>query len=227
MVDTPRALRGPIAPQAWPISCVLMLGAAAMLWLDRAFPSLGFAAPACGLLGALALANLAFFRNPRRTAPPGDGLVLAPADGRVVEVAEVEDPEGFVGPSLRVAIFLSIFNVHVNRAPVSGKVRAVRRAGTDFRAAFRSDASQRNVRLRLDLETPGGARVGLVQITGLIARRIVCYAAEGDQLERGAPYGLICYGSRVEVYLPPAADVRVRVGDRVRGGSSVLAEVRA
>lgn len=225
MVEAPRALRGPIARQAWPISLGLGVATAALLAVDWAFPSVWTVASA-SLLAALALANLAFFRNPRRSAPPGDSLVVAPADGRVVEVVEVDDPEGFVGPALRVAIFLSIFDVHVNRSPVSAKVRAVRRGGTAFLAAFRRAASERNVRLRLDLETPGGTRLGLVQITGLIARRIVCYAGEGEQLERGAPYGLICYGSRVELYLPTGTDLRVRVGDRVRGGQSVLGEVR-
>jgi phosphatidylserine decarboxylase len=145
----------------------------------------------------------------------------------VVEVARVEDPDGFVGGAQRVAIFLSVFDVHVNRAPLAAKVRALRPSGTDFLAAFRPDASTRNVQLRMDLETPAGARLAVVQITGWIARRIVCYAREGDDLARGIAYGLICYGSRVELYLPATAEVRVRVGDRVKGGASVIGEVAA
>jgi phosphatidylserine decarboxylase len=181
-----------------------------------------------GLVGvALAAANLAFFRNPRRKPPPGEGLVVAPADGRVVEVATLDDPDGFVGRAQRVAIFLSVLDVHVNRAPLAAKVRALRRSGKEFLAAFRADAGARNVQLRMDLETPSGARLAVVQITGLIARRIVCYAREGDDLARGVAYGLICYGSRVELYLPASAAVRVRPGDRVKGGESVLAEVDA
>lgn len=218
-------LDGRVAPQAWPLSGALLGAAGAALgagWLWPALPGGGLAAAACALAGL----NLAFFRNPARRIPDGPELVVSPADGRVVEVAELEDPAGFVGKARRIAIFLSIFDVHVNRAPVSAKVRGVRRSGDGFRAAFRRDASDHNVQLRLDLETAGGARLGLVQITGLIARRIVCYAREGDDLARGAPYGLICYGSRVELYLPASAAVRVERGERVRGGSSVLAEVK-
>jgi phosphatidylserine decarboxylase len=176
---------------------------------------------------ALALANLAFFRNPKRVPPPGERVVVSPADGRVVEVAELEDPDGFVGKAKRVAIFLSVLDVHVNRAPLAARVCAIRRKGSEFLAAFKADASERNVQLRMDLETASGARLAVVQITGLIARRIQCYAREGDALERGQLYGLICYGSRVELYLPASAELRVRVGDRVRGGASAIGEVRA
>jgi phosphatidylserine decarboxylase len=215
----PRALRSPIAPQAWPISAAL----AALALLLAGYGHVALAALA--LLAAAA--NAAFFRNPKRSVPEDPRAVVSPADGRVVEVAEVEDPEGFVGKAWRIAIFLSVFDVHVNRAPLAAAVRAVRRGGTRFLAAFRPEASGANVRLRLDLETPGGLRAALVQITGLIARRIVCYANEGDPLVRGEPYGLICYGSRVELYLPVSSRIRVQAGDRVRGGESVLAEVVA
>jgi phosphatidylserine decarboxylase len=213
----PRALRSPVAPQAWPISGAL--AALAMLLAGYGHAAL---AAVC-VLGAAA--NAAFFRNPRRTVPDDPRAVVSPADGRVVEVAEVEDPEGFVGKAWRIAIFLSVLDVHVNRAPLSGAVRAVRRGGTRFLAAFRPEAGTANVRLRLDLETATGLRAALVQITGLIARRIVCYASEGDPLVRGEPYGLICYGSRVELYLPVSSRIRVRPGDRVRGGESIVAEV--
>ena len=217
-MDVPRALRGPIARQGWLASAALLAGAGLALAFGLRWPALA--------LALLAGANLAFFRNPRRTAPPGEHLVLSPADGRVVEVAEVEDPDGFVSaPVTRIAIFLSVFNVHVNYAPLSAKVRAVRRTGARFLAAFHRDASAHNVQARLDLETPSGARLAVVQITGLIARRIVSYPVEGDSLERGMPYGLICYGSRMEVYLPAGARVSVGKGDRVRGGKTVLAEL--
>src|SRR5262245_33944233 len=198
-MDTPRALEGPIAAPAYPFSVVL--GAAGIALLGLGAPWLG---GALLLLGGL---NLAFFRNPQRRAP-ASGL-LSPADGHVVEVTELAEPDDFVGPATRVAIFLSVLDVHVNRAPLAAKVRAVRRSGTQFLAAYRPGASRYNVQARLDLETPGGARFGVVQITGLIARRIVCYAQEGDALERGAPYGLICYGSRMELYLPAGTRVRV------------------
>lgn len=217
-METPPQLQRSIATPAWRISAVLVvLGLAALGLL-----------PAGGVIGEVLLvgaaANLAFFRNPRRAIPGGPGLVVSPADGRVVEVTELAEADEFVGRAQRVAIFLSVFNVHVNRSPVGGKVRAVRRRGGAYRAAFSAEASARNAQLRVDLELASGARLGVVQITGLIARRIQCYASEGDELERGGLYGLICYGSRVELILPAGAEVCVAVGDRVRGGSSVIAE---
>ena len=183
-------------------------------------------------LGALALfslllagANLAFFRNPRRQVPEGEQRVVAPADGRIVEVIKIEDPDGFVGAAWRVAIFLSVFDVHINRAPYSGRVRGIRSRGSKFLAAFNSDASELNVQTRMDIEGPDGTRIGVVQITGLIARRIVCYPTEGGAVVRGESYGLICYGSRMEIYLPADAQIRVQPGERVRAGETILAEV--
>ena len=153
--------------------------------------------------------------------------MLSPADGRVVEAGQAIDPDGFVQNAQRVAIFLSVFNVHVNAAPVSGKVRGKRRSGNKFLAAFNPDASTRNVQSRLDIESASGLRLGVAQITGLVARRIISYPETGDTVVRGEPYGLICYGSRMEVYLPQDVSLRVKPGDRVRGGKSVIAEVTA
>ena len=213
----PSPLQSRITPQAWLLTVPLAGVAGFCAFLGM---------PWLALAGALlALGNAAFFRNPRRRIPEGENLVVSPADGRVVEVARIADPDGFVENGWRIAIFLSIFNVHVNCAPLSGKVRAIRRKGSKFRAAFHKDASELNVQSRIDLETPAGLRAAVVQITGLIARRIVSFPKEGDQLLRGEPYGLICYGSRVELYLPENAIMRVERGDRVKGGSSVLAEV--
>jgi len=208
-------LHGSIAPQAWPVGLALLLAAA----LAGLFGPLWLA----GLFVLLAAAHFAFFRNPTRVPPPGEGLVVAPADGRVVEVVEVDDP--FVGPAVRIAIFLSVFNVHVNRAPLSAKVRSVKRSGSKFLAAFDSKASDLNVQARLDLETPAGVRAAVVQITGLIARRIVCYPTEGDVLLRGEPFGLIHYGSRAELYLPAGTRILASPGQKVSAGTSILAEI--
>jgi phosphatidylserine decarboxylase len=175
------------------------------------------------VLDALGLFVFSFFRNPRREIPPGDGIVVSPADGRIIDVAEVEVAPG--EKALRIAIFLSVFNVHVNRAPLAGRVVAIERTGTKFLAAFNPDAESRNVRLDLTLETVGGRRVRVAQITGLIARRIVCHAQVGEWLEKGARYGMIRFGSRTDVVLPLGAKPRVTKGDRVRGGSTVLAEL--
>jgi phosphatidylserine decarboxylase len=150
---------------------------------------------------------------------------VAPADGRVIEVAECEGPDG--RKALRIGIFLSIFDVHVNRAPVAGRVLRLERGGSAFLAAFRPDAAARNVQLAMDLETASGARVRVVQITGLVARRIVCHAREGEWLAKGVRYGLIRFGSRTDVLLPSSAEPRVAVGDRVRGGQDVVARLPA
>jgi phosphatidylserine decarboxylase len=175
------------------------------------------------VLDALGLFAFSFFRNPRREIPPGDGLVVSPADGRIIDVAEIEVAPG--EKALRIAIFLSVFNVHVNRAPLAGRVIAIERTGTKFLAAFNPDAESRNVRLDLTLESAGGTRIRFAQITGLIARRIVCHAQVGEWLEKGARYGMIRFGSRCDVVLPLGSKSRVAKGERVRGGSSVLAEL--
>jgi phosphatidylserine decarboxylase len=149
--------------------------------------------------------------------------VVAPADGRVIEVGEIEEPGG--GKGLRVGIFLSIFDVHVNRAPVAGRVVAVQRSSGGFLAAFKPEAPLHNVRLDMTLETAAGERVRVVQITGLVARRIVCQPRVGEWLPRGVRYGLIRFGSRTDVVLPVGSHACVAVGERVRGGSSVIARL--
>ena len=217
-------LDGRFAPQALPGAVGLVALGSVLLGVAWSL-GWGWLAPFGWLALVLAVPHLLFFRNPQREIPEGEPLLLSPADGKVVEVVRVEDP--FVGQAWRVAIFLSVFDVHINRAPCAAKVRKLSRSGSKYLAAFRGDASALNVQLRADLESPSGLRASVVQITGLIARRIVCYAQEGDAVERGAPYGLICYGSRVEMYFPAHAEVRVTEGERVRGGETVMAEVKA
>lgn len=189
--------------------------------------SFGLAAAVTGLvlgswLGALACAGcglfaLYFFRDPDREIPPGP-VCVAPADGRVVQVRA--EPDG----RTRISIFLSIFDVHVNRAPVSGRVLSMRYSPGRFRMAHLASASVENERNTLvveDLES--GSTVELSQIAGLIARRIVCRKRVGDDIEKGERLGLIKFGSRTDLVLGSEWDLRVRPGDRVRGGNSVLA----
>ena len=184
----------------------------------------------CGVLGwqlagalflGLAIFVVAFFRNPERFIPGDGSRVVSPADGRVTQVGEIEDEQG--QKWLRIGIFLSVFNVHVNRAPVAGRVVAIERSGTQMLAAFNPDAEALNVRCQMTLEMEDGVRVHVAQITGLIARRIICHPQVGDWIERGMRYGLIRFGSRTDVWLPLGAEPRVVRGDKVRGGSSILA----
>jgi phosphatidylserine decarboxylase len=198
---------------------VLTLGGA-MLVADL----LGFWWVGLALL-VLTLGVAAFFRDPEREIPEGDDLVVSPADGRVVAVdaearAELLPEERFQ----RVAIFMSPANVHVNRVPISGEVLSVRHTPGRFLAAYDERASQANERNAVALRDRRGRPLVLVQVAGLIARRIVCHLHPGQLVEHGARFGMIMFGSRVDVYLPQSAQVRVRVGDRVRAGSQVLAE---
>ncbi len=164
-----------------------------------------------------------FFRNPRREIAGDERTVVAPADGRVLEVGEIERPDG--SKALRIGIFLSVFDVHVNRCPVAGRVVTIERGGSRYRAAFDRRAEGDNVRCTMTLETASGERIEVAQITGLIARRIVCHPAPGEWVPRGSRFGLIRFGSRTDVVLPLASEARVARGDRVRGGSSVLARL--
>ena len=188
-------------------------------------------AGACGLLGwttagfvllGLTVFVACFFRNPPREIPGGENSVVAPADGRVIDVAEVEGSDG--NKWLRIGIFLSVFNVHVNRCPLAGRVVAKDRGGRAFLAAFNRKAETENVRCALTLETAAGVRFQVVQITGLIARRIVCHPQVGEWIRRGDRYGLIRFGSRTDVLLPLTAVAKVKARDRVRGGSTIIAE---
>lgn len=165
-----------------------------------------------------------FFRNPKREIGGDEHLVLAPADGRVVHAGEVELADGAKG--MRVGIFLSLFDVHVNRCPVPGQVVEIERGGGAFHTAYGPRAERENARLSMTLETAGGLRVRVIQIAGFLARRIVCYPRVGDWVRRGDRYGLIRFGSRTDVVLPHDAELRVRRGDRVRGGESVVAVLR-
>jgi phosphatidylserine decarboxylase len=184
----------------------------------------GLGAPGWGAAcGVLALAVLAFFRNPGRPVPGDERTVVAPADGRVITVDPVEDGEGRKCP--RVGIFLSLLDVHVNRAPVAGRVLAVERAGGAHRPAFDPGAEAENERTTLVLETARGERVRVVQMVGVLARRIVCHPRPGEWLERGTRYGLIRFGSRTDVVLPPGSRIAVGRGERVRGGSTVVARL--
>jgi phosphatidylserine decarboxylase len=173
-----------------------------------------------GLVGASFFAY--FFRDPERPVPQDPGLIVAPADGKVVLVDEVRE-EKFLGrPAKRVGIFMNVFDVHVNRAPLAGTVVTSSHQAGGYKAAQRQDAAQVNEQQATLLEGEEGQRLLVVQIAGLLARRIISYVQPGQKLARGERLGMICFGSRVDLYLPPEAEVLVKVGDRVQAGSSVM-----
>jgi len=172
----------------------------------------------------LALFVIYFFRNPERIAPADSTTVIAPADGTVIVVETVpETPLGV--PALKISIFMSVFNVHVNRVPFNGKVIDTFHHSGKFFDARDGRASCENERNGIVLEIAGGVRIAFVQIAGLIARRIISYPMIGDLLVRGERYGLIRFGSRVDVYLPPEIEPLVKLGDKTVAGETVLARI--
>ncbi len=174
------------------------------------------------LLFLLTFAVTAFFRNPHRNIPEDPKAVVCPADGKVLSVEETHPCELFPRPSRKISIFMSPFDVHVNRAPVSGILKhRVHRPGK-FHVASRPKASLENERMELRLDGDDGLPVAVVQIAGRMARRIVCYPRPGDRVRRGERFGMIRFGSRVELFLPLEVSVSVRPGQRVKGGTTVM-----
>lgn len=204
-------VRIPVAAEGWPFIFPPAAVACILGWMGWW--------PAAAALGAVTLCFLAFFRDPDRIAPVVPGAVLAPADGRVMRVVEIDDP--WVGRAVRVSIFLSPLDVHVNRSPVTALVEGVQHAAGRFLAAYRDEASELNERCTLALQGEA-ARIGVKQIAGVLARRIVCRARQGDKLQAGERYGLIRFGSRADLVVPQGTEIRVRVGDRVRGGETIM-----
>jgi phosphatidylserine decarboxylase len=167
----------------------------------------------------LALFFMWFFRDPNRTIPTGPGVIVSPADGVVTEAEWVETT---LGSKLRLSIFLNVFDVHVNRSPVTGTVKLVEYREGGFMNAMKPESGITNEQTMIQIEGDG-YEVALKQIAGLLARRIVCSVKAGDKIERGQRIGLIKFGSRCDVLLPPDASLKVKTGSRVKGGSSIIA----
>ena len=168
-----------------------------------------------------------FFRNPKRIIPPEQGLVVSPADGKIVDIEEIAFDDYIGGPARKIGIFLSIFNVHINRAPIAGRVVGLRYRPGKYLNALRPESARENEQLAVMIEENQAPFRGMVvrQITGAIARRIVCWLKPGDDLARGEQFGMIKLGSRTELVLPAeeGLEIRVRLGDKVIAGTSVLA----
>jgi phosphatidylserine decarboxylase len=208
------------------IAAAVAIFTAFMAWETIAWP-----------LGVLVLGILAFFRDPQRVTPRGDALIVAPADGLVTLIQKVPPPrelileDGTGGPVLsgepvtRISIFMSVFDVHINRAPVAGTVRRVVYIPGKFLNADLDKASEENERQHILIERADGVAIGFTQIAGLVARRIVPFVKPGDILASGQRVGLIRFGSRVDVYLPAGTEPKILLGQKIIAGETVLAEI--
>ncbi|KAB2957131.1 MAG: phosphatidylserine decarboxylase family protein [Thermoanaerobaculia bacterium] len=204
------------AKEAWPFVAPFLAAATVLFAFRR--PAWGVAALAAGLLVLL------FFRDPKRRFEGAPGIVIAPADGRVTGISLVEDPEIGPGRHRRIVTFLSVFDVHVQRCPVDGEVvHSELRRGLKL-AAFRPDVGEKNEGHTQVFLTAAGARIGVRQLAGLIARRVVSYLRAGESRRRGDPLGVIKFGSRVDLFVPESYRVLVEVGARVRNGETPMAE---
>ena len=206
--------RGPLAKPSYPF--ILAAGGLTLVtWLLN-----------WGLMASLSFLATAFllyfFRNPERSIPADPADIVSPADGKIILVDEVTENDFLKRPARRVAIFMNVFDVHVNRAPVAGRVVVSRHRPGRFLAAFKEEAPRVNEQQAVLWETTAGLQVLTVQIAGLLARRIVPAIQEGDVLPKGAPFGMICFGSRVDLYLPRNCDIIVKLGDRVKAGASII-----
>jgi phosphatidylserine decarboxylase len=212
--DPPKQTAFPIAGAGYPF----IIAAA---FVTGVFALLGLVLPAvAGLLAAGAICW--FFRDPDRVTPNKTGALVSPADGKVIKVEIVEQNRFTEEKCIKISIFMSVFNVHVNRVPYAGTVTDVLYYPGKFFSANLDKASKNNEHNAVFIETENGRSICFVQIAGLIARRIICGLQQGDIVERGQRFGIICFGSRLDVYLPTDTDITVSVGDKVKAGASIL-----
>lgn len=205
-----------LAREGWPFIAAA-LAIAVIVWAAAGFT---WSIP----VWLIAIFIIQFFRDPPRAVPAQPNAVLSPADGRIVKVEKTHDPLT-ERDTLLISVFMNVFNVHSNRAPVDGTVERIQYSAGKFVNADLDKASSENERNGMVVRLAGGERISVVQVAGLIARRILCYAKEGQTLARGERYGFIRFGSRVDVYLPLTARPRVAVGDVVHATITILAEL--
>jgi phosphatidylserine decarboxylase len=205
-----------LAREGWPFIAAA-LAVAVIVWAMAGF---AWSIP----VWLIAIFIIQFFRDPPRAVPAQPNAVLSPADGRIVKVEKTHDPLTD-RDTLLISVFMNVFNVHSNRAPVDGTVERIQYSAGKFVNADLDKASSENERNGMVVRLAGGERISVVQVAGLIARRILCYAKEGQTLARGERYGFIRFGSRVDVYLPLTARPRVAVGDVVHATTTILAEL--
>jgi phosphatidylserine decarboxylase len=207
----------------WPL---LVLAAVTVVFFWVGLTGRGWSWVVGSVFAVLFAFTVSFFRDPERAVPTDLQAIVAPADGRIVEVRTVTEPDFLTGEAQMVAIFLSVFDVHVQRAPIAGEIKFVKYVPGKFLDARSSKCSGENENRIIGIEAPDGFRVTVRQIAGLIARRIVSWAGTGAKLARGERFGMIRFGSRVEISLPPGTAVLVKVGDYAKGGETILARKR-
>ena len=183
--------------------------------------SLGYMVSA-GIFTFLTLFVIYFFRDPERAIPSGEKAILSPADGKVVQVQTCVEERFLKRPAIKLSVFMSLFNVHVNRNPLTGRIVDSAYARGKFIRADLDQASASNEQNALLVENAEGVRLLVVQIAGLIARRIICWVKKGDRVEKGQRFGLICFGSRLDIYLPENTALQVRLGEKTLAGQTIL-----
>jgi phosphatidylserine decarboxylase len=216
-VDDPQKSAFAVAAAGYPFILATAFATLVFALLELSVPAVVF------LVATFAVAF--FFRDPERFAPEGEALVVSPADGRVVKAEALPENPYFEGPCIKVGIFMTIFNVHVNRVPYTGRVIDTHYRPGRFVSADREAASLKNEHQAVVVETDDRKRICFVQVAGLVARRIICWLSPGEVVRRGERFGLICFGSRLDVYLPADTALKVKEGDRVKAGQSVLGEL--
>ena len=212
--DPPSQTAFPVASAGYPFILIAAFTTAILALLGLTTPAL------IGLVAVFCICG--FFRDPDRVIPAEEGAVVSPADGKVVIAGPVDNSPYYSGAAMKISIFMSVFNVHVNRVPYSGQVKEINYNPGKFFSANLDKASQQNEHNAVSIKMENGRALCVVQIAGLIARRIICYINPGDQLLRGQRFGLICFGSRLDIYLPTDVKLNVAVGDKVKAGTSIL-----
>jgi len=210
-------MRLPIARQGYPFIAIGLCGVALFFWLDL---TVGW-----GLFALITLFVISFFRDPERQSPQDEKAILSPADGRVLLIEEKEMTPFSTGRAIKISVFMSVFNCHVNRVPGSGRIEKIFYRAGKFFSANQDRASEQNEQNALLLRTPEGQEISIVQVAGLIARRIVCWVKPGETLKRGERFGLIRFGSRVDIYLPASIRIRIQRGDKVKAGLTIVGEL--
>lgn len=208
----------PIAIEGLPFAIPLLILSFVLWYFGIRYPAFFFT--------LLTVFVLWFFRNPERVAPHDPLAVISPADGKVIVAEEINEDRYLKERALKISIFMNVFNVHVNRAPYTGKVADVVYNKGRFISANLDKASLDNEQNAVIIDIGNGKRIMFVQIAGLIARRIVCYLKPGDSVEKGRRFGLIRFGSRLDVYLPLSSALRVKIGDKVKAGESILGRLK-